>query len=220
MMNRKIQGLTMLEVLITILILSIGMLGIAAIQIKTLTTTQESYSRSQAVALIEDATSKIRANREYFATEPESVSGTDADGNTVELANPYTNNGASGSYYKWCQAGATPYTASNQCTGSCTARELALSDIDQVCLALDNSGMKNAAIGATCFDRDAGADDSDNCSPGSKMAVYVAWQQDLRKGEVEIENTRCQTQLGATAAQVAATGVDKGFSCVIVELVP
>ncbi len=218
MIRYKASGISLLEVLITILVLSIGMLGIAATQIKTLGTAQESYSRSQAVTILEDATSKIRANREYFATEPESVSGVDADGNTVELSNPYTNNLASGTYYKWCQIGATAYSAKNLCTGSCTARELALSDIDNVCLALDKSGLSQATMGASCFDRDTV--DADSCSPGSKMTLYLAWKQVEHAGDKQITGTRCQTQLGSTTLQISQTGVDKGFSCAIVELVP
>lgn len=59
----KSAGFSMIEVLIAVLILAIGLLGVAALQMASLTQGQESYFRSQATALAEDLASRIRAGR-------------------------------------------------------------------------------------------------------------------------------------------------------------
>ena len=53
----------MIEVLITIVIISIGLLGIAGIIVNSLKSTQSSGARSQATVLANDIIDRMRANR-------------------------------------------------------------------------------------------------------------------------------------------------------------
>jgi type IV pilus assembly protein PilV len=62
------QGTTMLEVLITIVILAFGLLGLAGLQSKIFVTEMESYQRGQAVLLLNDMVERINANRNAAAT--------------------------------------------------------------------------------------------------------------------------------------------------------
>jgi type IV pilus assembly protein PilV len=55
-------GFTLLEVLIAVLILSIGLLGLASLQANGLRSNFSSYARSQAVILANDMADRIRAN--------------------------------------------------------------------------------------------------------------------------------------------------------------
>lgn len=55
-MQLKYRGFTLLEVLIGLLVLSIGLLGIANLQIKSLRYTQDAYLRSQVIILAQDLT--------------------------------------------------------------------------------------------------------------------------------------------------------------------
>ena len=57
------QGTTMLEVLVTIVILAFGMLGLAGLQSKIFTAEMESYQRAQAVVLMNSMVERINANR-------------------------------------------------------------------------------------------------------------------------------------------------------------
>ena len=57
------RGFTLIEVLISILILSVGLLGAAAMQLQSLKFTQASQWRSQANFLAYDIVERIRANR-------------------------------------------------------------------------------------------------------------------------------------------------------------
>ena len=57
------RGFTLLEVLITLIILAIGMLGLANLQSKIHVTEVESYQRAHAVLLLQDMTDRINSNR-------------------------------------------------------------------------------------------------------------------------------------------------------------
>mgnify|MGYP003608324195 FL=1 len=57
------KGTTLIEVLVTVIIMSIGLLGIAAMQTTSVQANQSSYFRSQATLLAADITDRMRANR-------------------------------------------------------------------------------------------------------------------------------------------------------------
>ena len=57
------RGFSMIEVLVTIVILMIGLLGLAGLQMKAVTAQMESYQRSQALTLLRDMGNRINANR-------------------------------------------------------------------------------------------------------------------------------------------------------------
>jgi len=57
-------GFSLLEVLIALLVLSVGLLGLAALQANTLQFNQSAYLRSQATSLAYDMADRMRANRE------------------------------------------------------------------------------------------------------------------------------------------------------------
>ena len=57
------NGFSMIEVLVTIVILLVGLLGLAGLQARTLTAQMESYQRSQALVLLKDMADRIDANR-------------------------------------------------------------------------------------------------------------------------------------------------------------
>lgn len=57
------RGATMLEVLITMVVLAIGLLGLAGLQITSIQSNHGSYYRSQATVLAYDITDRMRSNR-------------------------------------------------------------------------------------------------------------------------------------------------------------
>jgi type IV pilus assembly protein PilV len=61
------RGTTMLEVLVTILILAFGMLGLGGLMTKMHLAEVESYQRAQAVLLLADMVERINANRSAAA---------------------------------------------------------------------------------------------------------------------------------------------------------
>lgn len=61
---RRYKGLTLIEVLISLLVLSIGILGLATLQTVSLNLNAGASQRSQATALAYDMADKMRANRQ------------------------------------------------------------------------------------------------------------------------------------------------------------
>ena len=60
------QGFTLIEVLVSILVLMVGILGISAMQMISFQTNQSAYMRSQATYLAQDMMDRIRSNRVGF----------------------------------------------------------------------------------------------------------------------------------------------------------
>ena len=63
----RANGFTLLEVLITMIVLAVGLLGLASLQSKVQIAQVESYQRAQAVLLLEDMMARINANRSQAA---------------------------------------------------------------------------------------------------------------------------------------------------------
>jgi type IV pilus assembly protein PilV len=59
----KQQGISLIEVLVALLIVSIGLLGLASLQANSLKFNRSAYDRSQATQLAYDITDRMRANR-------------------------------------------------------------------------------------------------------------------------------------------------------------
>jgi type IV pilus assembly protein PilV len=66
-MNKQ-SGFTLIEVLIAMLVLAIGLLGLAGLQAKSLSYTQSAYNRSLATELAYDLADRMRANISGIAT--------------------------------------------------------------------------------------------------------------------------------------------------------
>jgi type IV pilus assembly protein PilV len=56
------RGMTMVESLVALVVLSVGLLGIASLYVSTLKAERSAQLRTQAVALVTDMTDRIRAN--------------------------------------------------------------------------------------------------------------------------------------------------------------
>ena len=55
-------GFTLIEVLVTMVIIAIGIMGLAGLQMSSLNSQLESYQRAQALLLVEDMSNRLRAN--------------------------------------------------------------------------------------------------------------------------------------------------------------
>ena len=60
-------GITLVEVLVAMLILGVGVMGYAAVQLNAVKLTEDTYSRSQAMAVAQDAIERLRANVDEIA---------------------------------------------------------------------------------------------------------------------------------------------------------
>lgn len=62
------SGLGMIEILVALLILSIGLLGLAAMQVTSTKMTSQAQQKTQAILLAEDMIERVRANRDNAGT--------------------------------------------------------------------------------------------------------------------------------------------------------
>ena len=65
---RRQRGATLLEVLVTLLVLAIGLFGLVGLQARMQASEMESYQRSQALILLNDMASRIATNRRTAAS--------------------------------------------------------------------------------------------------------------------------------------------------------
>lgn len=61
--KRRGRGFSLIEVLIALLVTSVGLLGLAALQVSAMKYNHNAYLRSQATFLAKDMTERMRANR-------------------------------------------------------------------------------------------------------------------------------------------------------------
>lgn len=71
-------GFSMMEVLVSIVIVSIGLLGLASLQSRMQMTNMEAYQRSQAILLLQDMANRINANRANVSSYASQSVGTNA----------------------------------------------------------------------------------------------------------------------------------------------
>ncbi|MCC6073755.1 type IV pilus modification protein PilV [Pseudomonas sp. GCM10022188] len=65
--SHRQSGVSLIEVMVTLLILSIGLLGVAGLQSRLQLSEMEAYQRSQALLLLNDMANRIAANRSSAA---------------------------------------------------------------------------------------------------------------------------------------------------------
>lgn len=72
--RRSQAGFTLIEALVTVVILAFGLVGLVTMQAKIQVAQTESYQRAQAILLLQDMTNRISANRinaaQYVVTAP------------------------------------------------------------------------------------------------------------------------------------------------------
>lgn len=128
---RPVAGFTLLEVLITLIILAVGMLGLANLQSKIHVTEVESYQRAHAVLLLQDMVDRLNSNRSTAATAiysdaTELGTGTaeDCDATTLAAITPATARLAAADRCQWSDAllGASERRAGSAAGGMIGAR--------------------------------------------------------------------------------------------------
>ncbi len=167
--GKKITGFTLIEVLVTIVVVSIGLLGLAGLQIDGLRANMSSESRSKATLLADDITERMRAN-------PVGVT-----------AGAY--NGIAASETLCGGIPPAPFCSSTSDNSSvvppsCTEIEMAAFDAwvwscGIAAAGVQKGGVANQLPGGTanviCNDNNLA--DANPCSPGSPHTVTVRWNE-------------------------------------------
>ncbi len=84
------SGVSLIEILVALFTLSIGLLGLAAMQTKSLQFNQSAYLRTQATILASDIIDRARANSENLSAYEVDASGTGSDENCEQATSNCT----------------------------------------------------------------------------------------------------------------------------------
>jgi type IV pilus assembly protein PilV len=78
-------GFSLIEVLVTTVIVSVGLLGIAALQLTSIRSNYSSFARGQASAMADDILDRIRANRDNAAAYTVALAATPAGTSRADM---------------------------------------------------------------------------------------------------------------------------------------
>jgi len=161
--NRLQRGTTLVEVLIAAVIIGIGLLGIASLQIKALQASTNAENRAKATDVAWALADRMRAN-----IRPKNFDGD----------NGYVSGAVTGD----CPAAPTRRCAMRPNEGDltnvtqCDHGQMATFDLFEARCAT-NTGVKKVLAGGklvvTCSDRDD--TNADPCDPGSDITITVTW---------------------------------------------
>lgn len=144
-MIRRQAGVSMLEILIALLVTTVGLLGFASLQSRALVSTEDTYQRTQATSLAQDMVERMRMNGIKPGIQSNAAAN---DPQYTTAAN-------------W--GGAVPTTDCLGITKNCSAADMALFDIAQIRRAVEaSSNLPNgSALVAAC--------------ENGRVCAYVAW---------------------------------------------
>jgi type IV pilus assembly protein PilV len=163
------QGVGMIEVLVTLFILSVGLLGVAYLQFVGSFTNSEALSRSQSVLVAQQLTERLRASAVFSPLGKGLVVHNDYfDEDLYNFSNMTCTTGLPHACYCLLRPASIPNCNDNVCTGA----QLAAFDAYEVsCSAV--AANPDIEIGLSCEDNDLV--DVDTCSAGSKHIVILSW---------------------------------------------
>lgn len=193
--NRHIQqlnlpkhqcGVGMIEVLITLVILSVGLLGVASLQFVGSFANKEALARTQAVMVTQQMTERLRAstvaslitdgfvvNNNYFDDDIYNFNNLSCTGTTP----PYE-----------CHCLTIPADIPNCQANECDAPDLAVFDAYQMSCSMVRENP-NAIISLSCDDNDS--TDTDACTAGSIHSIMVKWPTQSWSDNFKKANNNC-----------------------------
>ena len=168
--NKYQTGLSLIEILVTVVVLSIGLLGIAGMQAFGMRYNNDSYVRSQAVSYANDLVERMRAN-------PDAVN-TGAYKTAMDAQTPAT-----------CTTANDPANAAPTCSGTaigddCDITEMAGLDVFRMqCGYSDGTNLHTGIVNELplgdinigCTD-DAGIVDANPCTNDNSRIITISWQ--------------------------------------------
>ncbi|MBL1278391.1 MAG: type IV pilus modification protein PilV [Ectothiorhodospiraceae bacterium] len=165
--RKNLRGFTLIEVLVTVVVVSIGLLGLAGLQINGLRANMSSEARSKATLLASDIVERMRAN--LAGVDANLYDGINISEATCAAPTPLCSN-----------ISGTPLTG-----GSCTSAQMATFDAWAWGCGLTPAGgaqrggivnrLPNAIASVACEDNNP--DDAPLCSPGSPHTVSITWSE-------------------------------------------
>lgn len=179
------KGAGLIEILVTLFVLSIGLLGVAALQFTGSFANKEAINRTQSELVAEQVAERLRT-----AARPPAVGDGLVANNRYFSADNYNFAGLScggGSTYQ-CFCLERPATIPN-CEGNeCTEEQIAAYDGWALsCSAVQTN--PNITLSVDCTDVNLG--DGDTCSAGSRISITLRWPVNNSANQQYTLNDRC-----------------------------
>ncbi|GAA0857999.1 hypothetical protein GCM10009114_25960 [Aliiglaciecola litoralis] len=164
------KGVGMIEVLVTLFILSIGILGVASLQFVSSFSNADALNRSQSVMVAQQLSERLRASARMSLIGDGLVVDENYFNQNLYNFNNLTCNSTATNHACFCLAhpGDIP-----DCTGGqCDASEFASYDAYQAsCSAV--SANPSVKLGVSCDDNNNL--DAEACSAGSRISIILSW---------------------------------------------
>ncbi len=167
--NQKQTGVSMIELMVSLFIFSVGLLGFATLQTRSLQEGFDSGQRSVALWRTQELSDRIRANDGELETYLAAVNN-DAicDATPTRCADYWNAGGVNGA--------------------ACTAAQMATFDVwDVLCNGEDatEDALIDSQISLSCDDRDLA--DASACSNGSNLRLEACWTSQSASGDNQLE---------------------------------
>lgn len=153
---KRMVGVSLLEVLISIIVLSIGLLGVAGMQYQGSDSTSSAYLRSQATLIANEIAERMHAN--YLAV----------DSNDYRNINIWNLQG----YIDDTDLVAYCDTQELSTASDCGISDMASFDIYKMAVAIQGL-LPSGSLSINCDDLDTS--DGDLCTDGSNHIINVSW---------------------------------------------
>lgn len=183
------HGVGMIEVLVTLVILAVGLLGVASLQFVGSFNNKEALARTQAVMVAQQMSERLRASSvPSLVTDGFVVNNNYFDTNLYNFGN-LSCVGSQSDYD--CHCTDIPPTIPDCESGACSAAEVATYDAYQMSCSVVRENP-NATIEVSCV-ADSDLLDADACTAGSLHSIMVKWPMQGWRGDTKIANQRCNT---------------------------
>lgn len=191
------QGVGLIEILISLFVISIGLLGLVGLQFTVSTSNQDAYVKSQATVIAESLADRIRINRQYQNRDDNTLPARDATDNAYTTRTNYNFRNLStcdGSEFEcFCESVPNAVVNCRDETGNdaalCTADQVALFDAYETsCMAAAVMDDMEVGVAAMSAIPDAAGDP---VPPNSILTVYVAWPATIWKNLDRAQSQSC-----------------------------
>ena len=195
------SGVGMVEVLVTVFVLAIGLLGIASLQFIGTFTNTDALNRSQSVLIAQQMAERLRANSDMSTNG----SGLVVDNNYFESDNYNFSNLSCvldvTDFACFCLA--VPATIPDCTSVNCTPAEFAAFDAYEMSCAMA-ANNPNVSMSLTCVDNNDLDDDA--CSAGSRHTILLRWPTENWRNQSRSLNSECNV------------GVTDPHDCVVLDV--
>ena len=180
------RGITLLESLIALVVAALGILGVIGVQMRTLTDTQNTVRREQAIRLMEDLGERMKANPNALGHMASYVSG-------------------------WSTTLPTPVAARNCASATCSGAELAAYDMAEWKRQVQRSlPLGDASIFYTKADV-TGSVTADR----RQLGVMIRWRQNEKEPDPNSSDSDNKSYLASldAAADGGDVSCGTGYTC-------